>query len=143
MSEVRYDEAAPGTRPGFPYRWACRRSGNCCAIPGGVVRVTADEIARIAALLGIGEAAFRSRYLQPDGERLKDGFGTRCVFLQDGAIAGCAIYPARPAKCRQWPFWPEVLVDPALRRLVERTCPGIEPLPGAGTPATEHDRGVS
>ena len=119
------------TSPGFPFHWQCKRSGNCCAIPGGFVRVTAAEAAAIAAALDLDVAAFRSRYLQPDGERLKDGFGNRCVFLQDGALAGCAIYPERPAKCRQWPFWPEVLVDPALRRLVERTCPGIEPLPEA------------
>ena len=117
------------TRDGFPFRFACRRSGNCCAIPGGFVRVTAEERAAIAAHLGMAERAFASRYLQPDGVRLKDGFGSRCVFLQDGAQAGCGIYPVRPAKCRQWPFWPEVLGDPELLRLVQRTCPGIEPLP--------------
>lgn len=113
----------------YPYRFECRRSGNCCAVPGGIVRVTAAEIEAIAAHLGMDVAAFRSRYLQPDGVRLKDGFGSRCVFLQDGAQAGCGIYPVRPAKCRQWPFWPEVLGDPELLRLVQRTCPGIEPLP--------------
>ena len=116
-------------QPGFPYRWQCHRSGNCCAIPGGFVRVTAAEAEAIAAQLSLTLDAFRSRYLQPDGERLKDGLGTRCVFLHDGRPAGCAIYEVRPAKCRQWPFWPEVLDDPALRALVERTCPGIEPLP--------------
>lgn len=126
------DGAAAGTRAGFPFRWNCRRSGNCCAIPGGFVRVTTDEVGAIAALLGLTEGAFRSRYLQPDGERLKDGLGNRCVFLQDGAPAGCAVYAVRPAKCRQWPFWPEVRHDAALRQLVMRTCPGIEPVPGSG-----------
>ncbi|MCK5943982.1 MAG: YkgJ family cysteine cluster protein [Planctomycetes bacterium] len=115
-------------REGFPFRFACRRSGNCCAIPGGFVRTTPAERAAIAAHLGLSEPAFASRYLQPDGERLKEGFGNRCVFLQDGAQASCGIYPVRPRKCGEWPFWPEVLADPALRRLVERTCPGIEPL---------------
>lgn len=111
----------------FPFTFACRRSGNCCAIPGGIVRVTGAEADAIAAHLGLSPRAFASRYLQPDGERLKDGLGTRCVFLQDGAKAGCGIYPVRPAKCRQWPFWAEVLTDPALRELVERTCPGVAP----------------
>lgn len=120
-------------RDGFPFRWQCRRSGNCCAIPGGFVRVTAAEVAAIAAHLGMGEAAFRSRFLQPDGERLKEGLGNRCVFLQDGAMAGCAIYPVRPAKCRTFPFWPELLHDDALRARVLRTCPGIEP-GGGSTP---------
>jgi Fe-S-cluster containining protein len=82
----------------------------------------------IAALLGIDAAAFRSRYVHPDGERLKDGLGNRCVFLQDGDEASCSIYAARPRKCHEWPFWPELLVDPELARLAMRTCPGIEPV---------------
>lgn len=114
-------------REGWPFRWQCRRSGNCCAIPGGFVRVDPDEAAAIAAFLGLDLAAFRSRYLQPGGERLKDGLGNRCVFLQDGAPAGCAIYPVRPAKCASFPFWPELRDDARLRALVVRTCPGIEP----------------
>jgi len=112
-------------REGFPFGWACRRSGNCCAIPGGFVRVTDDEATAIAARLGMGEAAFRSRYLQPDGERLKEGLGGRCVFLQDGAMAGCSIYADRPAKCRAWPFWDEIRDDPRMQALALRTCPGI------------------
>jgi Fe-S-cluster containining protein len=120
--------SGPVTQPGYPFRWQCRRSGNCCAIPGGFVRATADETAAIAAYLGLGEAAFRTRYLQPDGERLKDGLGNRCVFLQDGAPAGCAIYPVRPAKCASFPFWPELATDPNLLARVQRTCPGLEPL---------------
>lgn len=114
-------------RDGYPFRFACRRSGNCCAIPGGFVRIGPDDRRAIAEHLGIDEAAFVSRYLQPDGSRLKEGLGHRCVFLQDGARAGCSIYPVRPERCRTWPFWPEMLEDGALRRLAERTCPGIEP----------------
>lgn len=121
MSDVRERWA------GFPFTFACRRSGNCCAIPGGFVRVSAAEAVAIAGFLGLSEAAFRSRYLQPDGERLKEGFGHRCVFLQDGRPAGCGIYPVRPERCRSWPFWPELSIDAALRELVLRTCPGIEP----------------
>ena len=60
-----------------------------------------------------------------------DGLGHRCVFLDDGAEARCSIYPVRPHKCREWPFWPELLHDERLRALVERTCPGVEPLPEA------------
>jgi uncharacterized protein len=119
-------------REGFPFTFACRRSGNCCAIPGGIVRVTAGEAAAIAAHLGLEPQAFASRYLQAGGERLKDGLGNRCVFLQDGRPAGCGIYEVRPAKCRSFPFWPELLHDAELRQLVQRTCPGIEPVePGA------------
>lgn len=118
------------TAPGFPFRFRCRRSGNCCAIPGGFVRVSQADVDAIALHLGLDAAAVRSRYVQSDGVRLKEGLGNRCVFLADGAEAACSIYPARPAKCREWPFWPEVRDHPELRRLVVRTCPGIEPLDG-------------
>lgn len=113
-------------RDGFPFTFACRRSGNCCAIPGGFVRVTPAEAAAIAAHLGLDAAAFCRRFVQPDGERLREGLGHRCVFLQDGREAACSIYPVRPAKCRSWPFWPELRDDPALLDFVVRTCPGIE-----------------
>ena len=118
-------------RDGFPFAFACARSGNCCAIPGGIVRVTPAEAAAIADHLGMTVDAFASRYLQPDGVRLKEGLGTRCVFLRDGVHASCGIYPVRPQKCREWPFWPEVRTDDQLRQLVVRTCPGIRPLDGA------------
>ena len=124
--------STPEQRPGFPFRWQCRRSGNCCAIPGGFVRVDGVEAAAIAAFLGLDEGAFRARYVQPDGATLKEGLGNRCVFLADGREAACTIYPVRPAKCRTFPFWPELLADPALLARVQRTCPGIEP----GAPAT-------
>lgn len=111
----------------YPFRFTCRRSGNCCSIPGGFVRVDEAERRAIADYLGLSVEAFCSRYLQADGVRLKEGLGHRCVFLRDGQEAACSIYPVRPSKCGEWPFWPEVLADPALLRMVERTCPGVEP----------------
>ena len=113
-------------RAGYPFAFTCRRSGNCCAIPGGFVRVDAADVEAIAGHLGLTAAAVRSRFVRDDGERLVDGVGSRCVFLVDGAEAACSIYPVRPVKCRQWPFWPEVRDDAELLRRMHRTCPGIE-----------------
>ena len=113
------------SRPGFPFAFACRRSGNCCAIPGGFVRVSAAEAAAIAARLSLSVVAFATRYLQPDGVSLREGLGGRCVFLADGRPAGCAIYEHRPRQCRDWPFWPRLREDPALLALVRRPCPGL------------------
>lgn len=126
MSGLRQD--------GYPFTFACRRSGNCCAVPGGVVRVGEGDIAAIAAHLGMAAAAFVRRYVQPDGLTLKDGLGNRCVFLQDGPHVACSIYPVRPAACRDWPFWPELRDDPARLRQALRVCPGITPDAGAGPP---------
>jgi Fe-S-cluster containining protein len=92
-----------------------------------MVRVSPAEVAAIAAHLGLGLAGFRSRYLTPSGDRLREGLGGRCVFLEDGAVAGCGIYPVRPEKCRSWPFWPELAASPTARAEAMRLCPGLEP----------------
>ena len=98
--------------------------------------MTEADISRIAAYLEMSEAAFRSRYVAASGDRLVDGLGNRCVFLEDGAHASCKIYAARPERCRSWPFWDEHR-DPAALAATARICPGItlsahrEPAPTA------------
>lgn len=116
------------TEPGYPFRFACRRSGNCCARPDGEVRPTSAEVRAIAAHLGLAEEAFARHYLTPGRERLKDGLGGRCVFLIEGRETSCSIHPVRPARCRSWPFWPELRDDPEALRAALRLCPGIQPL---------------
>ena len=91
-----------------------------------MVRVTADEAAAIAAHLGLTADGFRSRYVSPTGDRLKEGLGGRCVFLEDGAVAGCGIYPVRPHKCRTWPYWSELAESADALAEAARLCPGIE-----------------
>lgn len=113
------------TREGFDFAFSCRRSGNCCAIPGGVVRVTSAEIRQMARHLGLTEEAFRSRFLQADGATLRNGQGHRCVFLDDGTTAACSIYEARPQQCRDWPFWSRLQTDAGLLEQARRICPGI------------------
>ena len=115
-------------RDGFPFAFACERSGNCCAIPGGFVRATDAEQDRIARRLGMDPAAFRSRYVEPDGQTFKTGLGHRCVFLDDGRQASCSIYEDRPEQCRTWPFWPENLRSERSWESAKRgtPCPGMD-----------------
>jgi Fe-S-cluster containining protein len=110
----------------FPFRFRCRRSGNCCARPAGVVRVGDADVRAIAAHLGMAERAFRSRYVAAGGDRLAEGLGGRCPFLADGGEATCTIYPVRPHRCRTWPYWPELLASPELLAQARRTCPGLK-----------------
>jgi Fe-S-cluster containining protein len=104
-----------------------------------MVRVDAERVRAMAAHLGMGEAGFRSRYVAVGGERLVEGLGGRCVFLEEhrsaaGPLqAGCAVYPVRPARCRSWPFWPELRDDAVQRAAAERLCPGIRPRPAGGS----------
>ncbi|MBK8976782.1 MAG: YkgJ family cysteine cluster protein [Planctomycetes bacterium] len=120
------------SEPDWPFTFACRRSGNCCAQPGGFVRVDAATIAAMADHLGMTESGFRSRFVAPSGDRLQDGLGGRCCFLEertegDRVIAACAVYPVRPARCRSWPFWPELLRSPDHLAAAHRLCPGLTP----------------
>jgi Fe-S-cluster containining protein len=80
----------------------------------------------MAAHLGMGESAFRSRYVAASGDRLVEGMGGRCVFLEEGRPATCRVHPVRPERCRSWPFWPEVRDSAATLREARRLCPGIE-----------------
>ncbi|MEY2981909.1 MAG: hypothetical protein RL562_2136 [Planctomycetota bacterium] len=125
MSEDGRGERA--AQDGYPFTFRCRRSGNCCARPGGFVRVGPEDIAAIADHLGMSEAGVRARFVALSGDRLREGTGGRCVFLADGLHAGCSIYPVRPEKCRTWPFWPELLTSEEALGQAERLCPGIEP----------------
>lgn len=110
----------------YPFRFRCRRSGNCCARPEGVVRVTPADITQIAAHLHMSEAAVKARFVDARGDRLIDAPGGRCPFLEDGRETSCRIYAIRPQKCRNWPYWEEFIEDPRELREAARLCPGIE-----------------
>ena len=109
----------------YPFTFTGRRSGNCCSRPGGMVRVSPAEARAIASHLEMSEAGFRSRYLTPSGDRLKEGISSCCVFLQDGREAGCSIYPVRPQNCGTWPYWPDLRDSEEALQQALRLCPGL------------------
>ncbi len=110
----------------YPFRFRCRRSGNCCARPEGVVRVSPADMTAIADHLRMSETAVRARFVAASGDRLIDGPGGRCPFLEDGQQTRCRIYAVRPQKCRSWPYWDEFCDAPGALRDAARLCPGIE-----------------
>jgi Fe-S-cluster containining protein len=81
----------------------CQRCAACCRWPGWV-RVSAEEIARIAAFLGLGEREFIARHtrLRPDrqGLALLEKPDGECEFLDGRA---CRIQPVKPQQCRDFP----------------------------------------
>lgn len=84
----------------------CRCCGACCRINDGIVRVSENEISRIAAYLGMAEADFiaRETELAPDRrslmlKSLPDG---SCAWLSQDNL--CRINPVKPDKCRTFPF---------------------------------------
>ncbi len=107
-------------------RFECQGSGQCCVSHGefGFVWMTLEDRRRMAATLGMTTSAFtRAHCLLTDGlYRLKDGAGEACVFLKDKR---CTVYEGRPAQCRTWPFWPEVMSAKTWAAEVAGFCPGV------------------
>jgi len=109
----------------------CQQCGRCCAGPEeGYVWVTPDDIAAIAAHLGIPPQQVRDSYLRTVRGRysLRERPGNRdCLFLvSEGGKGGrCAIYPVRPMQCHTWPFWAYNLASPDAWSQAGRRCGGI------------------
>ena len=86
--------------------FVCRRCGACCRIKDGIVRVSEEEIARIAAFLGMTESDFveAETEVAPDrtGLILKSRPDGACVYLRDDNL--CQINPVKPDKCRTFPL---------------------------------------
>ncbi len=125
MSNLRKDPL------GFSF--ACQRSGNCCARPGGRVRFGPEVLPELAALLGLELQGLLSLYLVPGpgGDYLaKEAPSGACPFLEsEKGLACCRIYPLRPEHCRSFPYREDVLQDPKVFASVLRFCPGLQPLP--------------
>ena len=89
-------------------RFECQPGCTECCRQRGFVYLSEDDIPRIAAFLGMERAAFERRYVfrTPRRARLRVPRDSTCHFL---AAGGCSIHPAKPAQCRIFPFWPELV----------------------------------
>ena len=106
----------------------CQGCGACCRIPDGIVRVSEDEISRIAAFLGMtdGEFVATETDIAPDrkGLILKSRADDSCVWLAEDNR--CRIHPVKPDKCRSFPYdWTNAdsgEVCPGLRAHAHPSC---------------------
>jgi uncharacterized protein len=132
MSEKKRDDVE-WYRDGL--RFECTQCGNCCTGPEGVVWVTDEEAAAIAAHLKLDLETFYRDHARHMGvafslnETLTE-HGHDCEFLDRTTYPGkavCGIYSVRPSQCRTWPFWPENLTSKrAWEAVKKRTpCPGM------------------
>lgn len=103
----------------------CQQCGDCCVGRGGIF-VKPDEVEAMAALLELPVAEFRRRFIEDSalGHRLTVADGV-CVFLMPGNL--CRVHPVKPFICRQWPFFPALLVDPDELEHAKGACPGLNP----------------
>ncbi len=109
-------------------RFECTQCGNCCSGAPGYVWLTREEMAAIAAHLGMDVKLFARRYVRRVGFKhsLIEKPDYDCVFLRrvDGR-ALCEIYPVRPLQCRTWPFWNVNLKTPESWACAAENCPGM------------------
>jgi Fe-S-cluster containining protein len=106
-------------------RFTCSQCGNCCTGAPGFVWVNNEEIAALAALVGLDVEAFEDQYVRRVGARksLKEFPNGDCVFF-DGQTRKCTVYGARPRQCKTWPFWDSNLKTPADWEYTCGVCPG-------------------
>jgi Fe-S-cluster containining protein len=106
-------------------RFQCTACGDCCTGAPGFVWVNKEDIAALAAELGISPADVESRYVREIGIRksLHEYANGDCVFF-DGQSRKCRVYAARPRQCRTWPFWDSNLSSPEAWAETCQVCPG-------------------
>ncbi|MFV1998396.1 MAG: YkgJ family cysteine cluster protein [Acidiferrobacterales bacterium] len=108
-------------------RFHCTGCGKCCQGDPRSHYIAASE--KELKIIQLHLALSRNRFLRtytellPWGDRgiRLDENGT-CPFLVD---AQCSIYRQRPAQCRSYPFWPEVVERYKDWQSEARRCEGI------------------
>ena len=115
-------------RGGTGLRFECTGCGECCKVRGEYVHVylNREEERALADLVGLSVRSFRRRYtfVDEDGWRELRFSEKSCVFL-DPETNRCTVYAARPAQCRTFPFWPELVVDGEWTPEARRLCEGV------------------
>ena len=106
-------------------RFTCSQCGDCCTGAPGHVWVNNEEIAAIAAVVGMDVEAFEDQYVRRVGARksLNEFPNGDCVFFNT-ETRGCSVYAARPRQCRTWPFWDSNLKTPEDWKYTCSVCPG-------------------
>jgi len=106
-------------------KFTCTECGDCCSGAPGYVWVNNEEIAALAALVGLTVEALEDQFVRRVGARksLKELPGGDCVFL-DSQTRKCSVYQARPRQCRTWPFWDSNLKTPEDWKHTCAVCPG-------------------
>jgi Fe-S-cluster containining protein len=109
-------------------RFGCTGCGACCKRPGFVF-MSPEELTAIAAHLELATAAFRRRFgaywdeaEQAWGIEAVDGRGCPLLDAEDR----CTVHAVKPAQCRTFPFWPELLDDARAWEAAKSYCEGLD-----------------
>ena len=105
-------------------RFECQRGCTNCCQQQGFVYLTEADLVRIAKFVGMTVAEFERAHVYRTKHllRLRVPRHSQCHFLREG---GCSIHAVKPAQCRIFPFWPELVDDKREWRKTAAWCPGI------------------
>lgn len=105
-------------------RFECQPGCTSCCEQKGFVYLSETDLARIAAYLGMKPAEFERKYCYRTRRllRLRVPRESNCHFLSE---LGCSIHAVKPAQCRIFPFWPELVESRREWKKTARYCPGM------------------
>jgi Fe-S-cluster containining protein len=105
-------------------RFQCQPGCTNCCRQQGFVYLTESDLVRIARYLGLAAAEFERHYVYRTKRRLRLRVPRRsqCHFLLGN---GCSIHSVKPAQCRIFPYWPELVDDKREWKKTAAWCPGI------------------
>lgn len=114
---------------GEKVKFTCLRCGKCCS-SGPNVSLTVSDICRIARYLGISWRELAGKYIYAIIADyvpvvVLKGINNKCAFLKYvNNTPTCTIYPARPMRCRLYPFLP-IAPGETSKLEVSARCPGV------------------
>ena len=105
-------------------RFQCQPGCTNCCQQQGFVYLTETDLVRIAKYVGMSAPEFERRYVYRTKQRLRLRVPrhSQCHFLLD---QGCSIHAVKPAQCRLFPYWPELVDDKREWKKTAAFCPGI------------------
>ena len=106
-------------------QFECTQCGNCCTGAPGTVRISDEDVGRLARHLSMSKKAFRGIYTRhvKGYVSLRELPNYDCVFWDRSN--GCRVYEHRPRQCRTWPFWKAVVESPKRWEAEAEHCPGM------------------
>ena len=106
-------------------KFQCTGCGDCCTGAPGYVWVNKEEIANLAARVGMDRTnSNRTTSATSACEKASNEYKNGdCVFF-DGKTRKCKVYEARPRQCRTWPFWDSNVRTPEAWAQTCQVCPG-------------------
>jgi uncharacterized protein len=106
-------------------RFECQPGCTRCCDTHGYVYITENDLVRIAGFLGMSAQQFEAQFVFRTKHllRLRKPRRSQCHFLTE---SGCSVHQVKPAQCRLYPFWPELVAYPDIwAHEGRRRCPGI------------------